>query len=76
MPGATVGERIVWGGDPTDLGDERNDGALLDPVAGTWSRVSCLGAARPNRVSGTVLPTETGLIVFRGAGYANAVLEL
>jgi hypothetical protein len=73
---ATVAAGIlVWGGDPNDYGSARNDGALLDPVAGTWSRVSCVGAPDPNRVSGTVLPTETGLIVFRGPGAANAVLE-
>jgi hypothetical protein len=71
------GQVIIWGGSSGSA--LINSGVVLDPVSGTWSNITCLGApSAPGTLGGAALATDFGIIVFNGnaIGLTNGVLSL
>jgi hypothetical protein len=67
----TINGRVIFWGEP-NVGP-----TVFDPVAGTWSQVTCVGAP-PIAPLGFEVPTNSGLIVVGGTQLPadNGVLEL
>jgi hypothetical protein len=77
-----AGRILIWGGsnrdNPSEVasGERRSDGVVFDPGTNAWSPTTCVGAPPSGRLSGVVVATPTGFILFSGNGDQNYLYDV